>query len=813
MKASYNWIRELVPGLTATYTEVEERLTRAGLEVEGIHHVGRGLETCLVVAVKGVRPHPKKDSLRLVMIDGGAFGEKEVVCGAPNVPAPGGLVVLAPVGTHLAARGLTIEPRTIAGVVSEGMLCSEVELGIGDDGDGILILEEGSARPGTPLLEACPFVKDFVFEIGLTPNRPDGLGHLGLAREVAALFEIPWQRPPAHAAVRTRAGNASDVVSVTIDDGEACPHYGAAYVEGVTIRSSPLWVRTRLSSLGVRPISNVVDVTNLVMLETGHPMHAFDLAMLAGPAIKVRRAKEGEAMRTLDGVDRTLTADDLLICDASRPVALAGVMGGENTEIRPTTQRVLLECAYFAPRVVRRAARRHGIHTESSHRFERGVDWGDTDWTLARAAALVADLGGGTALEGRAIVVKRELTAPTVTVRAARLAKLLGAPVPMLEIAGIVTRLGFEITKRADGEIEVRVPSHRPDVSREVDLIEEVARVRGLDAIHPVLPALRPVQAVRAQTRVGATRDAIVRRAREVGVALGLSEALLYGFVARRALEKLGAPPPVVELKNPLTEAQAVMRTSLLPGLLAALESAQRHGERDVRLFASGPLFLPGSSEGALPHERLAFAALLAGDRPHYLGKPEPVDVWDAKGVALEFIERLLRRHATVSAIETSRRPTHLHPRGAASVHVGETLVGCFGPLHPDVADAFGVAHGAVVVELDLEALAGMDVVLPRYEHIARFPPSRRDIALVVKDGISAGEVESAVREAAGTLAEHVALFDRFVGGSVPAGHASLAFRIVYRAPDRTLTDAEVDQAHQNVVQTVGARFGAQLRA
>lgn len=813
MKASYNWIRELVPGLHASPDEVAEGLTSAGLEVEGQAVFGGGLETCLVVAVSGVRPHPSRSSLQLVAVDAGAFGTKEVVCGAPNVPAPGGLVILAPLGTHLPAKGMTIEARAIGGITSEGMLCSESELGIGEGSGGILVLPPASAAPGTPLLEALPYLRDTIYEINLTPNRPDGLGHIGLAREVAAVFSIHWAVPTPAKIAREKEGAVGDVVTVTIEDGEGCPHYGAALVEGVTISPSPLWVRTRLHSLGVRPISNVVDVTNLVMLESGHPLHAFDLATVKGPAIVVRRAKDGETMRTLDGLDRTLSTDDLLICDAERPVGMAGIMGGENTEIRPTTERVLLECAYFSPTRVRRSARRHGIHSEASHRFERGVDWGDTARTLAQAVARVVEFAGGTALKGRVVIEKRSLERPSVSVRSSRVGKLLGAPVALAEMASILEKLGFEITSRDDDTLVTRVPSHRPDVAREVDLIEEVAHMRGLDAIHPVLPAMRPA-ARPATSRLAATREDILRKARAAAVELGLSEALIYGFVARRSLEILKAPSPSVEIVNPLTEAQAVMRTSLLPGLLAAVDSAQRHGERDIRLFAAGALFLANRAASSdLPDERLAFSAVIAGDRPTYLGKPEPVDVWEAKGLALGFIERLLRRSASVEAIEEKSRPPHLHPRGAAKVVLDGRTVGCLGPIHPDTAEAFGYAPGVMVVELDLEALAAMTVRVPQYQPIPRFPASRRDVALVVRDEVAAGEVAQAVREAAGPLAEEVALFDRFVGGSIPAGFASLAYRIVYRAADRTLTDAEVDAAHAAVVQAVGNRFGAQLRA
>lgn len=824
MKASYRWIRELTPGLDASPEKLAARLTHAGLEVEGVHAFGAGIESCLVVRVVSMRQHPSRSSLRLVTVDrGDGAAPQEVVCGAPNVPEPGGLVVLAPLGAHLPAAGMTIEARPIGGVTSEGMLCSESELGIGDAGDGILVLPPGTAKPGARLVDAVPTAQDHVFEINVTANRPDALGHLGLAREAAALFEIPWTAPAPAAPPRAAHDvRASDLVSVAIEDAERCPHYAAAAVVDVTVGPSPLAVRYRLAALGVRSISNAVDVTNLVMLEYGHPMHAFDYELVRGARIVVRRAKNGERFTTLDGVERELVDDDLLICDAKGPVALAGVMGGQNSEIRATTRRVLLECAYFDPRSVRRTSRRHGLHTESSHRFERGVDHGDTARALARAAALTSELGGGAVAEGTVVTVGRELPAARVRLRTRRASALLGVEVPHAEGRAILERLGFATTAAAaaaasatpgaSDTLDVVVPTHRPDVTREVDLIEEIARVRGIDAIPATLPAIRSVEDHE-------TGERALERARAAGAALGLSEALVYGFTSRRALAAVHAPEPTVVLKNPLSEHHSVMRTSLLPGLLEAVARAARHGVTDARLFAIGALFLPGSEpppgagRAPLPEERLAFAAVLSGERAAWLAKGSPVDVWDAKAAALGFVERFSRRAASVDALTGDARPAHLHPRGAAAVVVEGVRVGAIGPLHPDVADAFEVAAGAQIVEIDVAALSALGARTPQYAAIPRFPGSLRDVALVVEQSVRAGEVERAVREAAGTLAQEVRLFDRFVGGAIPPGHMSLALRVVYRAADRTLTDAEVDAQHAKVVQAVTTRFGASLRA
>ncbi len=804
MKASVRWLRELCPSLPDDANAIAARLTAAGLEVEATHAFGLGAEACIVASVVSTRPHPSRSGLRLVTVDQGgtpadatAARTQEVVCGAPNVPEPGGLVVLAPLGTYLPAKAMTVERRTIAGVPSEGMLCSEAELGLGDDSDGILVLPAGSVAPGTPLVQAIPAARDTILEIGLTPNRPDALGHRGLAREAAALFDAPCPFPD-----EGQDGSADDdlskYVSIAIEDPERCPHYGAAVLVGVRVAPSPLDVRWRLASLGVRPISNVVDVTNLVMLEFGHPMHAFDLERVRRSAIVVRRAASGEKLRTLDGVDRALTDDDLAICDGEGPVALAGVMGGGESEITAQTERVLLECAYFDPRGVRRAARRHGLHTESSHRFERGVDWGDTRAALAKARSLVTKLAEGTTRAAR-IVEARPLAHRSVSLRQERLDGLLGAPVDPQEAHGILTRLGFE---PREGGVW-RVPSFRPDVAREVDLIEEVARVRGYDAIPTTLPALRP-------SRDAAPREALARRARAAAVAIGLSEAITYAFVSPGDLAAAGAPEAAVVLRNPMSEEQSVMRTSLLPGLLRTVSQARRHGERDARLFTVGPLFLGSSSD--LPEERLAFTALLAGDRAAWLTRPQGVDVWDAKGIAEGMTQRLLRRGATLRPMSTGEMSRALHPRGAAWIEVGGKRVGSLGPLHPDAIEAFEVGEGVVVVEFDLEALFAVGPAPARFVPLPRFPASARDLSLVVRDDVAAGDVEHAAREAAGDLAEDVALFDRFVGGNVPAGHASLALHVVYRALDRTLTDADVDARHAQVVSALEKRFGASLR-
>jgi phenylalanyl-tRNA synthetase beta chain len=820
MRASYNWLRALLPGLEATAAEVAERLTACGLEVEGISRFGEGLEPVVVARVVAIEPHPSKSGLRLVTVDRGGSSERgeeaeqrqRVVCGAPNVPEPGGLVVLAPLGATLPAVGMTIEPRAIGGVVSEGMLCSEVELGIGAGGEGIMILDAGT--PGQRFLEAVPSASDVIYEINVTPNRPDALGHLGIARDLAALYGLPFGRGADAPASGGAAGPGEAAIRLTLDDRERCPHYGAAILEGVTVGPSPRWVQHRLFSLGIRPVSNLVDVTNLLLLERGQPMHAFDLDRVGGGEIRIRRARSGERLETLDGKERRLVEDDLVIADAQAPLALAGVMGGAGSEVSAATTRVLLECAYFEPRGVRRASRRHGLHTEASHRFERGVDPGGVRASLGRALALALELSPGARVAGESHALGAAPRQVEVLLRGNRLDALLGVKVPFGEAAGILERLGCEELARSSEPpaLRVRVPSFRPDLTREADLIEEVARIRGLEAIPASLPPIVP-QAPRATGELEG-------RLRRAAVELGLTEAVTYAFVSPRELEALSAPVAVVKLSNPLTEERSVMRTTLLPGLLEALARARRHGERGARLFTVGKAFLAPDAGESLPFEQRGLAVVMAGPRPAYLAKAEEHDVFDAKATALELVERATRRRASVRAAEGPQRPAHLHPRGAAQVLVDGRLAGHFGPLHPDVIERLDLGGGAVVIELDLEALEGVGRRTPQAAHVPKLPAVTRDLAFEVDDALPAGTIEQMIREAAGELCEQVEVFDLFRGGNLPAGRKSLAFHIVYRDPRdaageagaRTLTDAEVDQRNQQVKAAVLDRLGGQLR-
>lgn len=849
MLVSFRWLSELLPNAQFDANEVAEVLTALGLAVDGVRNYESALRFVVLAEVKAIAAHPSRDGLRLVTIvtrkgpeqpglgslppsKPGAEAPEEltVVCGAKNVPEPGGMVVFAGLGIKLPGVDFVLSRRDIGGVVSEGMLCSEAELGLADRSDGILTYPAGSYPAGTRFIDAFPEARDVIFELDITPNRPDALGHVGVARDLGAFFETALVEPERGAIVEEGSACATAVQIENLAP-ERCPRYGAAVVREVKIGPSPDYMRWRLHRLGIRAISNVVDITNWLLMEYGQPLHAFDLAHVNGAKISIRLAGQGEKMTTLDGVERELTSDDLVICDASGPVALAGIMGGQDSEIAADTAQVLLECAYFTPQGVRRTARRQGMHTESSHRFERGTDHGVTHTVLDRARYLLQTLAGAKPAPAPIRADGHAPPLPLIRLNSARIDALLGVHVPFKAVVGILARLGLQVEFLADTEngsvASVRGASHRPDIKLEQDLIEEIARVRGLDNIPTVLPAIAP-QPIR-------TSFDLERLAARTAVELGLSEALTHAFVAASDLRALSAPDAVVTLVNPLSEDRSTLRTSLAPGLIEALGRARRRGEPRVRLFSIGAIFLPSATEeplsaarvrqnsdhGVLPCERPSFAAILAGPRDDHLNlKPETVDIYDAKAIAIEMVERMTKKRAQVAHVGATSETAHLHPRGAAEITVSGTRVGVFGPLHPDVIEHFDLDGSALLIELNLSMVEALGSVVPRYRPIAKLPAVTRDLSLVVADTTPAQLVSDALSSASGELCESVAIASEFRGGSVPEGHRSLTFRITYRDPKarsaqadaRTLTDKEVDAVFSQALEKARRDLGATLR-
>ncbi len=822
MLASYKWLKELC-GFDASPDEVQERLTGAGLEVEGVKQFGH-LPGVVIAEVRSKRPHPNRDKLNLVTLFDGAR-EVEVVCGASNVPGPGKRVLFATLGAKLPG-GFEIAERNLGGVMSTGMICSEVELDIGSESDGIFVVgDELAASPGTPVSDALDLV-DTVFEIGLTPNRPDCLGHVGLARELSALFGAPLRLPPqtepkavsrAHdapqgaRALALFSGTPSDrqgvTVPVSVKDPARCPRYATCVVEGVKVHESPFWLRYRLHVLGLRAINNVVDITNLVLLEYGYPTHAFDLGLLRQECIEVRVARPRETITTLDGVVRELSDDDLLICDGEGPVAVAGVMGGEHSGVQSETQRVLVECAYFEPRGIRRSARRLGLHTDSSHRFERGMDPRAVPAVLGRVVSLIAELAEGTPCQHGFEVYPAPVEPREIVLRLSRAERLLGVALPEGKARLVLESLGCEVEEREPGHLRVRAPTFRPDLTIEEDLIEEVARVWGYDNIPTETPSAR------ASVDGTASLTRFVRRLKERSAAIGLTEAVNYAFVSSRQLEHARVPTAAVRLLNPLSEERAVMRTSLLPGLCANLLRAQRQKVPCVSLFELARVFEPTSE--ALPKQTYRLGVILWGARAEWIGEGESLDFFDGKG-ALESIVRPLTRLSveTVTDSGLSAECPFLHPRRSARVVVGGFAVGVLGELHPDAVEQLELLGPVVYADLDVEALLRVSLGdrPPQVRALPRFPASARDLSIEVEAQISAGEVQRALSEAGGDLVESVQLFDLYTGKQVAEGRKSLAFRVVYRDPQATLTDKRVDEAHARVEAEAKKRFAAAVR-
>jgi len=828
MRASYLWLKELT-GLEASVSEVAEKLTSLGLEVEAIEHFPVP-EKVVVAEVLHKEPHPKRGKLTVVRVNDGSGEEQQVLCGAPNVPEPGGKVLFAQIGASLGTpKGpLVIAEREMGGIPSRGMICSESELRIGAGSDGIMVLPK-DAVVGTPLGEALP-VGDTVFEVGLTPNRPDCLGHIGIARDLAAAFGAPFRMPSPGAPVAFAEGmkelvpetessfdlhwaGAREIAfddateglgpfSVSVDDPVRCPRYGAALVLNVTDRPSPFWLRYRLHVLGLRSLGALVDATNLVMLEYGHPIHGFDLEKLRGRRIEVRLARDGERMETLDGVERELSSDDLLICDAEGPVALAGVMGAASSEISGDTKHVAIECAYFDPRSVRRTSRRLDMHTDASHRFERGVDPNAVRTVLARASALIAKLGAGVAIADAVDVYPAPIEKQSITLRHQRLEALVGMTIPPEVPETILGALGCEVT--AGDPLEVKAPTWRPDLVREVDLIEEVARVHGYDRI--------PVKVPRVQPSTGGTAASIrfERRAREAAAAAGLFEAVGFAFVTPEELEGARVSTDAVRLAKPLG-GRAVMRTSLLPGLVQAAGRALRRQAGAVTLFELGRTFSPVAGE--LPEEKAVLGVVLGGSAPEWIAAERSFDVYDLKGYLASLVELLCTRTPTLEVAEEDE-VAWLHPRRQGLVRLGGVVVGRAGEVHPEVSEAFEVDGRLQYAELDVASLFGAVGALGVAQAVEppRHPASTRDIALLVEEAVTAADVEAALRAGAGGLVESVALFDLYRGEELGEGKKSLAFRIVYRDPKGTLTDKKVDKAHAKATRSVKDVVGAEVR-
>jgi phenylalanyl-tRNA synthetase beta chain len=845
VRAVWSWLRELVEfDQDISAEEAARALTGVGFEVESLTSFGQDFRGVVVAEVVAKRKHPESDRLTLVdVIETRGGTATQVVCGANNVPEPGGRVLWARPGSVLPGLG-EIGVRKIKGIASPGMLCAEDELGLGEDHDGIIVLGEQDVLTGAGELLGDPHgverlgLRDWVLEIGVHANRPDAMGHLGLARELLAIVGGRLrpgvgspESPRSIDAYTDPALSAASLAAVRIDDPQGCPRYTARVIDGVQVRPSPRWMQQRLRAVGVRPLSNLVDVTNYVMFELGQPLHAFDYARVAGtgnpevPQIHVRRARAGERITTLDGVERELEPADLLICDARGPVALAGVMGGADSEVGQQTTRVLLESASFEAGAVRRTARRLGLQSEASARFGRGVDPNLADVASARAASLLARLGGGRVAAGVVDAYVRRVEPVQVSLRASRASMLIGLEITRDRAAELLGRLGIESRPEPgdDDRLQVICPTYRPDLTREVDLIEEVLRVRGFHAV----PATLPQGQVPLHRRPD-PRPALARRAL---VAAGLSEAITFGFTSRARLESLGLPASdrrarPIAIRNPMSAEQAVMRTSLLPNLLAAVARNLSFGIADVALFEIGSVFLARedgagaavsgteATDAGLPDEPVHVAGVMTGQRPSWLpgSAVDMVDVFDIKGAVECLLEALVPGQVEAVRFEADSSVPYLHPGVCARVVLPDgSLVGHLGELHPRTRRALDLEPRCFAFDLALGAFAVP--AARQMRPVSRFPAVTRDISMLMNADVPASRVRALIDEAAEPLVEAVTVLEDYRDTEhVPAGKKGMLWSITYRSAEGTLTDAQVERAHEAIVGRLLEKLPARRR-
>lgn len=796
MYLSVNWLREFVP-YEGSLQDLGDRLTMMGLEIEEIRRPFAGLAQVVVGEVLACERHPDADSLSVCRVEAGLGEVLQVVCGAPNVAA-GQKVAFAPVGATLPG-GQTLKKAKLRGVESRGMICAEDELGLGEDHSGIMVLDPALV-PGTHLIAALN-LDEVVLDVSVTPNRADCLSMLGLAREVGIAFSLPVRLPEVR--LQEDAAAAADLMRVVIDDPNLCPVYRSRIIKDVRVGRSPAWLRYRLIAMGQRPISNMVDITNYVMLELGQPLHAFDLDRLAGGMIRVAPAEEGQVFTTLDGQARRLTKDDILIWDGVQPVGLAGVMGGENSEMHAQSTGVLLESAVFRPGSIRKTARRLSLPSEASYRFERGVDQPGSLRALNRAAALMAELGGGRVLAGVVQAEPRPWQAAHIVFRPERARKLLGLPLEESFCARVIEDMGCTV-QQGNAAWEVSAPSHRLDLEREVDLIEELGRVYGADRIPARLPqvsrSLEPAPESKLQGEY-----AFNLRLKRWAMGLGLSEAVNYSFVGQRDLDRLNLPQEGrIPVKNPLSDEQDVLRPVLAPGLLQTLRHNLSHGVDRLRVFELAHVFWPDAASETTAREPVRLGILLYGNRweEGWPWKPEEADYQDLKGLVEHLLEFLAGERGTFTRLET-------HPwlAPAVKLEVGGREAGVLGCVLPDIADAHHARKPVWLAELDVNLLRTLaQEHRVRFAELPGFPPVRRDITLAAAPGLAVDTVLRHIEGLRLPLLERVALVDVFV----PEGEASateeerkLTFRMTFRHAKRTLTDKDVDKEMEKMSQSL----------
>lgn len=792
MKISYKWLLELT-GLDWPVEEVAERLTLCGTACEDIVSTARYMKNVVVAEVKDLQPVEGADKIRRAVVNTGTE-TLELICGAPNV-AVGQKVPVALVGAEMAG-GLKIKKTRIRGIESAGMICSESELGISDDHSGIMILDT-TAAIGTPLARALDY-DDYILDFELTPNRADSMSAIGIARDLAALASVKLKKPEYD--IRESSEKSSEYITVDIDDPEACPRFTARIIKNVTVGPSPWWIQQKLLTAGIRPISNVVDITNLIMLETGNPLHAFDLEQFGSDRVLVRRARKGEKFVTLDGDEHELIEDNLLVTNGTDGMAAAGVMGGLHSGINENTKTILLEAAYFNPSVIRKSRRHLGLVTESSQRFEKGVDPNNVPHASNRAAYLFQEICGGDVLAELVDNYPTTIEPVTINLRPARCTALLGYEMPVERMKQILSDLEFEVS--GDDPVTAVAPTFRHDMQREVDLIEEVARIEGYhsipDSTENIGPLFTPIH----------RRDAFEDQLRSLMAAAGFDEIMGHGLAHSKDASRLDKGAPQVRIINPVSEDLDIMRNSLLLSALPVMSHNIAHRNLDLQLFEIGKAYFPPTEKRDWEESERLFLAVTGQTPATWRDKPRPLDFYDLTGALYT-----MAGHFNLPALtfEPSGRP-FLENGAAFDVRSGATRIGYAGLLAKKTAGQFDIKQDVFVTELSLAEVFNLQQGDIEFRELPIYPAAPRDLAVVVDEEVQAGDIMAVIRQTAGELAESVEIFDLYTGKQIPQGKKSVAFSIKYRSLTRSLSSEEVEKVQQDVISAVKQRFNAEIR-
>ncbi len=801
MKFPLSWLKEYIH-FEIPPAELAEKLTMTGLEVEEIEYLGQGLNNVVVAEILEINMHPNADKLTLCRVTDGE-SDYNIVCGATNMKS-GDKVVLAKIGAKLPPGpkfidGLEIKKSKIRGEASQGMLCAEDEIGLGDQNEEIIILPP-SAKPGNSIVDELN-LDDAIFEIGITPNRSDCLSIVGVAREVAAIMGLEVNYPT-HNVVESEE-SVDNFAAVEVKDSEGCPRYSCRVIKDVKIGPSPDWLKRMVELSGLRPINNVVDVTNYILLELGQPLHAFDYDLLQEKRIVVRSAAKNEKLVTLDNIERELSSEDLLICDGDNPIALAGVMGGSSTEVSNLTKNILLESAFFDPSRVRKASRKTGLISESSYRFERGVDPNGVVNALDRASELIREVAGGSVAKGKIDIYPKKIEQKEVKININRTNSILGTELITDSAIKIFESLGFMVIKSDSYSLTLKIPTFRFDIEREIDLIEEIARVYGYENIRPTLPNIE------ISANSTSSSEVVRTRISECLISNGFLEVINYSFDDPDIIS-LFSSNDSIKILNPITKDGTTLRTSIIPSLLKNIKLNLNHQENDVMLYEIGKVYTVGKT-GQLPSELTNISAAVTGRRGMELWDKEEFDFYDLKNVVETFFESLSL--FPFLDFEQSAGIKFLHPGKSAYITLNKDLIGCIGQLHPDLNDNLEIGKNVYIFEVDLDKIShSFSKSNTNFKPLPKFPYIERDLSLVVNRDISVSEILEEINKIKLDTIENAYVFDVYHGGNLEVGKKSISVKIILRAQDKTLTDEEANQIQKKTLDKLGLALGAELR-